>query len=224
MSAEGTTTVEYYSTDAAGNTETVKSVTVRIDFTAPTTSAGLSPPANAAGWNKAPVTVTLAVTDALSGMSGAAARTEYSTDAGATWTAGTAATISSQGATTLQYRSTDASGNTEIAKSITVRIDSGKPTTTAYKASVKKGKKVKLGYKVTDASPGCGKAKVTLKIFRGRKLMKTLKLSGTTACNAKQSSSWKCSLKKGSYTLTAYATDIAGNAQGKVGSARLTVK
>jgi len=82
---------------------------------------------------------------------------------------------------------------------------------------------VKLAYKVLDAKPGCGQAAVTLKIYKGNKLKKTLK-AGTHACNLKQTCSWRCTLAKGKYTLRVYATDIAGNVQSKVGSARLTVK
>jgi len=105
-----------------------------------------------------------------------------------------------------------------------VRIDTRKPTTRAYAASVKKGKKVKLGYRVNDPLPGCGKAKVTLKIYKGEKLRKTLRIKGACACNVKKTYSWRCTLAKGSYTVKVYATDIAGNRQSKVGGARLRVK
>jgi hypothetical protein len=54
-------------TDAAGNTATA-AATVNIDKTAPTITATLSAPANAAGWHKAPVTVTFACQDVGSGI------------------------------------------------------------------------------------------------------------------------------------------------------------
>ena len=181
VTAEGSTTIEYYCADLAGNTETAKSLTVRIDKTAPTTTAS----GIASGWSKSPVTATFNVTDASSGMSGGGAKTEYSIDGGASWTTGASVAISAEGSTTLEYGSTDAAGNTEAAKSATVRIDSAKPTTKAYAATVKKGKKVELTYRVNDATPGCGQAKITLKV---------------------------------------YATDMAGNVQSKVGSAKLTVR
>ena len=38
VSAEGTTTLKYRSTDAAGNTEETRTATVRIDYTAPETT------------------------------------------------------------------------------------------------------------------------------------------------------------------------------------------
>jgi len=195
ISTQGTTTLLYRSTDAAGNIETAKSVSVRLDATAPSTS--LPSTAIPQGWGKAPVTVALIPSDALSGMIGGSAKSEYSLDGGATWTTGTSATISAQGQTTLLYRSVDAAGNVERDKSATVRIDSAKPTTRAFKASVKKGKKVKLAYRVSDPTPGCGQATVTLKIYKGKKLKKTIKVKGTCTCNVKKTQSWKCTLAKG---------------------------
>jgi hypothetical protein len=221
VTAEGTTVVEYYSTDLAGNAESVKSVTVKIDTTAPATSI---PNAAPGGWSKSAVTVVFSPSDALSGMSGGAARTEYFTDGGATWTTGTSATVSAQGSITLQYRSVDAAGNVEAAKSAVVKIDGGEPTTRAYAATVRKGRKVKLAYKVADALPGSGQATVTLKIYKGKKLKKTIAVPGPVACNLKTTQSWKCTLPKGRYTLKVYATDLAGNVQRKVGAAKLVVR
>jgi len=59
--------------------------------------------------------------------------------------------------------------------------------------------------------------------YKGTKLKKTIKV-GSSACNVKQTFTWRCTLANGSYTIKGYATDIAGNAQRKVGSARLKVK
>jgi hypothetical protein len=53
--------------DVAGNMASA-SVTVNIDKTAPVVSASASPGANANGWNNAPVAVTFAASDALSGV------------------------------------------------------------------------------------------------------------------------------------------------------------
>jgi uncharacterized membrane protein YhfC len=215
---DGTKTIEAEYRDAVGHVLGL-SDDIFLDTTAPTTTAS----GTDANWHKTPVTVTLAASDSGgSGMSGGLAKTQYKLDAGA-WTTGTKLTVSTNGIHTVSYRSTDAAGNVETAKSFTVRIDTRKPTTKAYAAAVKKGKTVKLAYKVLDAKPGCGQAAVTLKVYEGKKLKKTLK-AGTHACNLKQTCSWRCTLAKGKYTLRVYATDIAGNVQSKVGSARLTVK
>jgi hypothetical protein len=167
------------------------------DIVDPTTTAALTPAANGAGWHRSPVTLTLSATDSPgSGVD----KTYYhfgSSGAFAVCNPAAKPTVSAQGTTTVQCYSTDKTGNTEATKSVTVRIDSAKPTTNAFKASVNRGKKVKLGYLVGDPVPGCDQATVTLTIYRGKELKKTLKVC---------------------------ATDMAGNAQSMAGFARLTVK
>jgi hypothetical protein len=188
-----------------------------LDGTPPTTTvAGV-----ASGWSAVPITATLTVSDDLTGVAGI----EYRLQGAASWqTCADSLVISTQGISTWEYRSRDMAGNVEAARSFTVQMDSVRPTTRAYAASVRKGKKVKLAYRVSDAVPGCGKAVVTLKIYKGKRLKKTLKVPGACACNAKRTCSWRCTLAPGGYTIKVYARDIAGNAQSKVGSARLTVR
>jgi photosystem II stability/assembly factor-like uncharacterized protein len=113
--AEGTSVYEYRATDNAGNVEATQTFTVRIDVGAPTTVASGVP----AGWSSVPVTVTLAATDALSGV----AATEYRLLGAASWTSYAApVTVSAEGTSVYEYRSTDNAGNVEATQSITVRI------------------------------------------------------------------------------------------------------
>jgi hypothetical protein len=128
-SNDGVHTIQYRSTDAAGNQEIAKSCAVKIDATAPlTTQTGAD-----SAWHKTPVTVSFATTDAGSGQP----TTQYSTDGGNNWTTGTSLTIpapaggANDGSHAIQYRSTDAAGNRETAKTCTVNIDTTPPTTTA---------------------------------------------------------------------------------------------
>jgi hypothetical protein len=152
------------------------------------------------------------------------ATTEYRPAGAAAWTPYAAPfLVSAQGVSSFEYRSTDVVGHVEAFKTLAVKIDSLRPRTTAYQASVVKGKRVRLAYKVRDALPGCEKAKVTLKLFKGKALKKTFKL-GVRTSNLKQSLSWRCKLARGRYTLKVYATDIAGNKQSRVGTAWLTVR
>ena len=167
------------------------------------------------------MTLTLSATDDL-GVDKSFFR--FGTEGGFTvYDAAATPVVTAQGETALEYYSADLAGNAETARSVTVRIDSGQPTTRAYAATLKRGKTGKLAYKVSDAVPGCGQAAVTLKVFKGKKLKRTVKVKGTVACNVKKTCRWKCTLTKGRYTIKVYATDLAGNAQGRVGSARLTV-
>ena len=117
-------TVEYRSTDNAGNVETLRSATVRIDTTLPLTTDDAP-----AGWRTSAVTVTLTANDALSGI----ASTEYRVDGGS-FQNGTSVLIpapadhSNDGAHTVEYRSADNAGNAELLHSATVRIDTTLPT------------------------------------------------------------------------------------------------
>src|SRR5205085_2858230 len=83
-SNDGSHTITYRSTDAAGNVATSKTATARIDTVAPATTDNAP-----AGWSASAVTVTLAATDASSGV----ASTQYKVDGAATFTTGTSVSI-----------------------------------------------------------------------------------------------------------------------------------
>nr|MBA2504124.1 carboxypeptidase regulatory-like domain-containing protein [Pyrinomonadaceae bacterium] len=107
----------------------VATADARRDAAAPTTVATINPfaPNGANGWYTSDVTITLAATDDLSGV----ARTEYSTDGGATWqTYAGSLIINTEGASTISYRSVDRAGNEETAQSVTVKIDKTAPVVT----------------------------------------------------------------------------------------------
>jgi hypothetical protein len=124
ISSEGVSTVQFYSVDNAGNTESVKSATVKIDKADPTTSYSLSGTIGTNGWYVSPVTLILTPSDAVSGID----YTEYSTDGGMSWSDYTAPlVISSDGAHTVSYRSVDMAINTETMQSVSFKIDKTKP-------------------------------------------------------------------------------------------------
>jgi hypothetical protein len=216
VTTEGTTVYEYRSTDGAGNVEGTRTVTVRIDRTAPaTTASGVT-----TRWSKIPVLVTL-----TPGEDGAApvTSTEYRAQGAPTWTTYTGPfSVTTQGASVYEYRSTDGAGNMEAAKTIAVRIDGRAPVPKALaNRSVKRNAPVKLPFRIADV-PGA-QANVTIRIYKGSALKKTLK-GGTRAANASLTLACKCRLPKGKYTWKVYATDLAGNAQVKPGVKTLTVK
>jgi hypothetical protein len=214
VTGSGSHAVTYWSVDGAGNSEAIHTGYVNIDSVAPVTSASGVP----VGWSRA-VSVTLLAADTTSGVK----KIEYRLKGTAAWQLYTAPfAVTDQGAVTYEFSATDNAGNIEATKSVTVRVDSEAPTTTAYTASVKHGKKVRLGYRVNDAVPGSGQAAVTVKIFKGTKLKKTLAV-GTCSTNARGGYGWRCTLAKGSYKIKVYATDLAGNVQSVVGGAKLKV-
>lgn len=100
--------------------------TAEQDILAPETTATLQPatPSGQNGWYKTAPTITLSASDNCSGV----ATTEYSTDGGQTWQPYNGSFVfSTEGITTILYRSTDRASNSETAKSITVKIDTTAP-------------------------------------------------------------------------------------------------
>ncbi|TBL68561.1 OmpL47-type beta-barrel domain-containing protein [Paenibacillus thalictri] len=114
LSAEGIHTVNYWSVDHAGNVETTRTATVKIDKTAPVTTDNAP-----AHWVNNAVTVTLQVYDTGAG----AAATYYVLDGGAQQT-GTAIELSTEGVHTIDYWTVDQAGNAETPhrKSVIVKF------------------------------------------------------------------------------------------------------
>ena len=147
VSSAGTNTVLYRSTNNDGDVETAKSVSVKIDLTAPTTTAGVCP----SGWTRCSVTLTLAATD--SGGSGLKA-TYYRIDGQSQQTYAAPVTLSD--ATPVTYWSIDKAGNVEQTHTFTPQIDTTAPITaaTASPSGWTNGS-VTLTLAATD-SGGCG--------------------------------------------------------------------
>ncbi|GIJ31983.1 ThuA domain-containing protein [Micromonospora sediminimaris] len=123
VTGDGEHELRFRSVDEAGNVEETKAVTVRIDATAPVSTATFAP-ANDEGWHDGTVPVVLTSTDAGSGV----ALLEWSLDGG-DWTPYTEPVeISGDGDHELLYRATDTAGNAETLKAAVVRIDGTKPT------------------------------------------------------------------------------------------------
>ncbi|HME50664.1 MAG TPA: fibronectin type III domain-containing protein, partial [Candidatus Lokiarchaeia archaeon] len=129
--ANGTHVIYYNSTDNVGNVETTKSITMRLDKNAPTTTTTSYTAAYAPNFVIATTTFTLSAVDGGTKESGVA-KTGYKVDSG-TWTTYSAAfNLGSyaNGTHVIYYNSTDNVGNVEATKSITVRLDKNAPVTT----------------------------------------------------------------------------------------------
>jgi PKD repeat protein/glucose/arabinose dehydrogenase/type 1 glutamine amidotransferase len=132
VSADGTHAVTYRSADKAGNVETTKALTVKVDATKPTATAATTPaaPDGQNGWFTSSVSVAVTAADAGSGI----AKTEVSVDNGP-WTAYTdPVSVSADGSHTVAYRATDVAGNT-FAGSLPVNKDAAAPLTSAQFAA-----------------------------------------------------------------------------------------
>jgi cytochrome c len=225
--AAGKHELKYWAQDINGNVEAqhVVSFTLAKDSAKPeTTATG----ATEGAWYKAAVPVHLAAADAAEG-SGVKELT-YSLDgASGVVIAGAAAVAdvtipATAGPHTIAYHATDVAGNVEDTKTLTVNVDTAPPVTSATAVSVIKGRTATLKYKVTETGPSAGKATVVIQVKnRKGKMVATVK-PGLVAANVAATAKFTCRLSKGVYTYSVYATDLAGNAQVKAGSAKLTVK
>jgi photosystem II stability/assembly factor-like uncharacterized protein len=180
-------------------------------------------------WHNRAVRLAFAAVDEPggAGMAGGQANTEYRVDDGP-WVARAALTVpaltdhSSDGIHRVGYRSTDAAGNVEAAKSLTVQIDTTGPAAVARKATGHKGEALRLGYKVTDnLSYTTGSLRIEVRTIYGR-LVKTIKRASvpTGIWNV---AGWR-PRAKGTYRFFVYATDLAGNSQRNVARATVIVK
>ena len=114
VAAAGRHTLEYRSTDRAGNVEAVRSVRMDIDGTAPTTGVLINGAAPLPAYTGA-VRVALVRDD---GDGSGAVASEYRVDGGA-WTAYAAAfDVAGSGAHRVDVRSRDAAGNTEAYRTL----------------------------------------------------------------------------------------------------------
>jgi len=219
VSGDGAHIIRYRSIDAAGNCGAIDECTIKLDATAPVTT--VTSTGNA--WHRGPVTLVLSATDDGSGV----ARTEYSTNGGASWTAGTSLIVADEGATAVEYRSRDKAGNLETAGRCAVNLDTRAPTTVATKAVFRRGKKAVFRVKVSDGLP-CSRAgaRVTIRIWTAKgKLVAALPVYTDVKTNMLVSLAWAtCTLAKGRYVYSVSATDAAGNVQSKAGRAALKVK
>ena len=125
VTLQGVHTVYFFSRDVAGNFEVRNTATVRIDETAPVSTASLSGTLNGSVY-VSPVKVTLSASDNLSGV----ASTVYQINGGALQTYSGPFNVTNLGSNTVTFHSTDKAGNVEASKSVSFKIE-GATTTSA---------------------------------------------------------------------------------------------
>jgi hypothetical protein len=108
-------------------------LSIETDAAAPVTTGTRTPLANASGWNKADLSVTLTASD---GTGSGVQSITYSASGVVTISPTTtfantvAIPIATEGVTTLTYSATDNAGNVEAQQTLHVRIDKTRPTIT----------------------------------------------------------------------------------------------
>jgi hypothetical protein len=127
LSGDGTHTIEYWSEDFAGNSETHQTRIVKIDSTAPVTQASVSGTAGTNNWYRSAVQVSLSATDNFSGVLGSF----YRINGGVAETYTGPFVISAPGTHTVEYWSIDNLNNREVTHLLVVKIDLVTPVVTA---------------------------------------------------------------------------------------------
>jgi hypothetical protein len=122
---DGTKTVFIKYSDAAGNWSSTYSHSILLDTIAPATTADCNN-TTCTAWYPTPLSVTLAATDAGSGV----ASTHYTLDGGASTLYAGAITVSGDANHTITYWSLDAAGNLETTRTLHVGVDSTPPIVT----------------------------------------------------------------------------------------------
>lgn len=147
VNQEGINEFAYYSVDAAGNKEEVKTAKINIDKTEPITLAKVPET-----WVNQHVSFMLTAIDENSGVS----KSYYSIN-GSEYVEGTNVIVEREGINQISYYSVDSAGNKEEAKTAVVQIDKTKPVTTTDvpKNWVKDNVPVTLD--ATDANSGIAK-------------------------------------------------------------------
>jgi peptidoglycan/xylan/chitin deacetylase (PgdA/CDA1 family) len=216
-----TSTVRYLSVDQAMNAETRRSQRITVtaaDLTAPVTTIRCDVAACSTGWYRTTVSVTFTATDA--GGSGLAS-THYTID-------GTAPSLTSplyagpvpvSQTTTVRYASWDGAGNKEANKTATIRIDAAGPTVAITSplngATVRRSVASAVSATAADVGTGTGAASGV------RNVAWYLDGSATalrTDSSNPYSFNWTpgTTVALGTHTMTAVATDVAGNTKTSV--------
>lgn len=114
----------FWSTDVAGNVETAHILAVRVDRTPPSTAAALVGPVGERGFYRGDVMISLAASDAESGV----LSTDVSVDGAALAPYLGPFSASAEGAHHVAFRSTDRTGHVEASKAVDFKIDLTPPS------------------------------------------------------------------------------------------------
>ncbi len=190
VSRDGAHRVMFHSTDAAGNVEANQTASFTTAIAPPVTTSSLSGTSGTNGYYTSAVTVTL--TAQAQGTS--VANTYDSLDGGAIQTYTAPIGVSTDGAHTVTFYSTDTAGNANAHQSITFKIDTTPPVTTASTQAVPTGQKVTL----TATDNFSGVATRVYSVDNGTVTTYTAPFTVTGS---------------GSHTVTFHSTDKAGNAE-----------
>ncbi len=125
LNGDGVHSVEFYSSDYAGNIEATETIQVKIDVELPSTTWTPTGTIGSDGWFTSSVTVDFVASDTISGLGS----TFFRMNDGAWQILNGVFVVSGEGHHTIQFYSVDIAGNMEAIKSVQVSIDTEMPNT-----------------------------------------------------------------------------------------------
>ena len=230
--------IRFRMTDIAGNMGVSDDFTILIDLVAPADWAGLTPP----GWYNQSRTpsVTVQVSDLMSGLNVTGASYQYSTNGGTSWSGWTAATVTGTAGTTaiqtltaanvpfnadsaglnrIRFKITDMAGNVGTSADYTVKVDTTPPATsmTALPA-YSKTRTLQLAFSATDNVSGLAKLELWFSVNDGEYQLRPGNVTASPITFEAAS--------EGAYSFILRGTDFAGNYEDApaVPDAKITVK
>lgn len=127
VTGDWTHSISFYSTDFAGNTESLNVIEVKIDAMAPNTVAIPQGTLGSNNWFLSSVTVSLDPVDSGSGID----EMKYRLDSGAWLDYVGSFQLTGNGLHDVEYYSTDHAGNVEFTKTLQLKIDTETPSTSS---------------------------------------------------------------------------------------------
>jgi len=193
MIGTGQHLVRFYSTDLAGRSSPVGSLSLNVDPTAPTTRGTLAATMGSNGWYVSDVVVTLSAFDGVSGI----ATVEYRVNDGPWLSYSGPFTLSDGGAYVVEFAAVDVAGNQDSLHRITFKIDQAGPAFLSLTSSGNAtGSPVLISWEATDNDSGI--AGYEVRVDNGP----FTSLGGVTAV--------LLNLSEGSHVVQVRATDRAG--------------
>jgi alpha-tubulin suppressor-like RCC1 family protein len=172
----------------------------------------------AGGWTRTARTVSVKASDI--GGSGVG-RAQISTTGGVSYVTRNTVTVKN-GDVDVFVRAIDRVGNPSAVKHVGHwKVDTTKPKPAALGASVKRGSKVSLRYRIADYSPCV--VRIAVKNKRGV-TVKSITVKGTRPMSWRKAPSFRCTLAKGTYRFYVTATDSVGYKSVKAAVGKLVVK
>ncbi|MFH1579625.1 MAG: hypothetical protein ABIE25_05630 [Thermoplasmatota archaeon] len=187
--------------DTFGNYEGAPSIpdaSTTVDTAAPSTAQGLVGTLGSDGWYRSSVSISLVSSDITSGI----ASTLYQLDTGGWQTYSSSFSLSSEGTHVLDFYSMDNAGNSEMEKSVSIKIDTVAPATTSSLVGSEGANGWYIGNSVTvnltSADSSSGISSTQYRVDNGNWQLYSTQFTIT---------------KQGTTTIDYYTSDVAGNVE-----------